>query len=129
MKVKGILPGLQSCYYVKVQIWMPSFKSSVGMGCIMPVILSRLPLTKQNMRKLIQNDKKNPNNQTLLKQIEALFVISLSKPGISSPWLNGIWLAHSTDTTAWVGWKIRTVIGLKAVLNFCILSCIFKRRY
>lgn len=129
LKVKGILPGQQSCYYVKVQIWIPLFKSSVGVGCIMPVRLSCLPIqtdgmTKQNIRKLIQNDKEKNLTET-----NRSFICNFFKSGISSPWLNRIWLAHSTDTTAWVRRRIRTAIGLKALLNFCILSCIFKRRY
>lgn len=63
-----------------------------------------------------QTNKQTNNAKTiLLKNPEHLFVISLGKPGVSPPCLNGIWLEHSIDTTASTGRKIRTVIGLKAV--------------
>lgn len=47
------------CEKSKSQI--PAFKSPVGVGCIMPVILSCLPfqtdgVTKQKITRLIQND-------------------------------------------------------------------------
>lgn len=78
------------CEKCKSQV--PAFKSPVGVGCIMPVILSSLPfetggMTKKKITRLIQNDNlTKTNKETKPKQsywkTQDLFVISLCKPDI-----------------------------------------------